>query len=59
MMKFIMDQNAQIKEMELELEKMIKEMEAKIKTSKVPLEAVPLAAIPIAQNSTTSTAYGS
>ena len=53
-----MEQNVQLKQMESELEKMIKEKEATVKTSKVPLEAVPLAAIPIAQTSTASTADG-
>ena len=58
MMNLIMDQNAQLKQIKLELENMIKEKEAAVKTSKVPLEAVPLATIPIAQTSTTSTADG-
>ena len=58
MMKLIMEQNSQIKQMESEMEKMIKEKEQIKKTSKVPLEAVPLGFIPATKPSTSSTVDG-
>lgn len=48
MMKLIMEHNSQLKQMESELENMIKEKKATMKTSKSPLEVAPLASIPIA-----------
>ena len=46
MMKLIMEQIAQLKQMETEMEKMIKEKEKTTKTSIDPLEVVPLTTIP-------------
>jgi hypothetical protein len=50
MLKLIMEQNAQIKEMEAELEKLVKEKE-----KNVPMEVIPLNAVPITGISTTTT----
>jgi hypothetical protein len=50
MLKLIMEQNAQIKEMEVELEKLVKEKE-----KNVPMEVIPLNAIPLIGISTTTT----
>jgi benzoyl-CoA reductase/2-hydroxyglutaryl-CoA dehydratase subunit BcrC/BadD/HgdB len=49
MLRLLMEQNAQLKEMEAEMEKMLKEKE-KLK----PMEVIPLSAIPISGSSTTS-----
>ena len=48
MLKLLMEQNAQLKEMEVEMEKILKEKE-KLK----PMEVIPLSAIPISGVSTT------
>jgi DNA repair ATPase RecN len=45
MLKLIMEQNAQIKEMEAELDKMVKEKEQNMQMVVIPLEAVPLTGI--------------
>jgi hypothetical protein len=50
MLKLIMEQNAQIKEMEAELDKLVKEKE-----QNVPMEVIPLNAVPITGVSTTTT----
>jgi hypothetical protein len=50
MLKLIMEQNAQIKEMEVELEKLVKEKE-----QSVPMTVIPLQAVPITGVSTVST----
>jgi hypothetical protein len=49
MLKLLMEQNAQLKEMEAEMEKLLKEKE-QLK----PMEFIPLSAIPISRVSTTS-----
>jgi hypothetical protein len=49
MLKLLMEQNAQLKEMEAEMERLLKEKE-KMK----PMEVIPLSAIPISGASTTS-----
>jgi len=49
MLKPLMEQNAPLREMEAEMEKLLKEKE-KLK----PMEVIPLSAIPIARVSTTS-----
>jgi hypothetical protein len=49
MLKLLMEQNAQLKEMEAEMEKLVKEKE-KLK----PMEVIPLSSIPISGVSTTS-----
>ena len=54
MMKLIMEWTAQLKNMEIEMEKMVKEKEQATKTSIVPLEVVPLTTIPTSITSTTS-----
>jgi hypothetical protein len=51
MLKLIMEQNAQIKEMEAELDKLVKEKEQSVPMIVIPLEVVPLTGV-----STTSTA---
>jgi hypothetical protein len=48
MFKLIMEQNAQLKEMEVELEKLLKEKE-----QSKPMEVIPLSAVPLAGVSTT------
>jgi hypothetical protein len=50
MLKLIMEQNAQIKEMEAELERLVKEKEP-IK----PMEVIPLSAVPLTRVSTATT----
>ena len=47
MLKLLMDQNAQLKEMESEMERLLKEKE-----QMKPMEIIPLSAIPIARLST-------
>jgi glucosamine 6-phosphate synthetase-like amidotransferase/phosphosugar isomerase protein len=44
MLKLIMEQNAQIKEMEVEIDKLVKEKEQSVSMTEkiIPLEAVPL-----------------
>jgi len=49
-MKLIMEQSAQLKQMETEMEKIIKEKEQASRMSIVPLQAVPLTTIPNAYN---------
>jgi hypothetical protein len=49
MCKLLLEQNAQLKEMEVEMEKIVKEKE-QLK----PMEVIPLSAIPILRVSTTS-----
>jgi hypothetical protein len=49
MLKLIMEQNAQLKEMEVELEKLVKEKE-----QSKPMEVIPLSAVPLTGVSTTS-----
>jgi hypothetical protein len=51
MFKLIMEQNAQLKEMEVELEKLVKEKE-----QSKPMEVIPLSAVPLTGVSTTSVA---
>jgi hypothetical protein len=51
MLKLIMEQNAQLKEMEVELEKLVKE-----KKQSKPMEVIPLSAVPLIGVSTTSVA---
>jgi len=46
MMKLIIDQNIQIKEMEAEMEKLIKEKEDSLKMAIFPLYYVPLSQFP-------------
>jgi hypothetical protein len=50
MLKLIMEHNAQIKEMEVELEKLVKEKE-----QSVPMTVIPLQEVPITRFSTVST----
>jgi hypothetical protein len=45
MLKLIMEQNAQIKEMEAELDKLVKEKEQSVPMTIIPLEVVPLIGI--------------
>lgn len=47
MMKLIMEQNLQIKKMEAEMEKLIKEKEEAIKKVEIPMDVVPIATVPI------------
>jgi hypothetical protein len=49
LLKLIMQQNAQIKEMEVELERLLKEKE-----QSTPMEVIPLSAVPLAGVSTTT-----
>jgi hypothetical protein len=49
LLKLIMQQNAQLREMEIELEKLLKEKE-----QMTPMEVIPLSAVPIAEVSTTA-----
>jgi hypothetical protein len=51
MLKLIMEQNAQLKEMEAELERLVKEKE-----QSMPMEVIPLSAVPLTGVSTTSIA---
>jgi hypothetical protein len=64
MLKLIMEQNAQIREMEAKMNKLIKEREKNAQLAMVPLEAVPLTGIRIVEVSTstsipTQTSYAS
>jgi hypothetical protein len=54
MMKLIMDQNAQIKEMEDELDKLFKEKEQSVPMAVIPLNAFPLTGV-ITTSTTTTT----
>jgi hypothetical protein len=49
MLKLLMEQNAQLKEMEAEMERLLKEKE-----QMKPMEVIPLSAIPISGLSTTT-----
>jgi len=51
MLRLIMEQNAQLKEMEAELEKLLKEKE-----QSKPMEVIPLSIVPLIRVSTTSSA---
>jgi hypothetical protein len=55
MLKLIMEQNAQIKEMEAELERLVKEKEQIEPMEVIPLSAVPLTGVSTVTTSTTST----
>ena len=48
MLKLIMEQNAQLKEMEAEMEKLVKEKEQLKPMEDIPLSAVPLSGVSIA-----------
>jgi hypothetical protein len=50
MLKLIMEQNTQLKEMEAELERLVKEKE-----QSTPMEVIPLSAVPLPGVSTAST----
>jgi hypothetical protein len=54
MLKLIMEHNAQIKEMEEEMDKLIKEKEHNVNMDMIPLEAVPLIGIRIEKASTSA-----
>jgi hypothetical protein len=54
MLKLIMEQNAQIKEMEAELEKLVKEKEHSVQVVVIPLDAVPLTRFSTKTTSTTT-----
>jgi ParB-like chromosome segregation protein Spo0J len=54
MLKLIMEQNAQIKEMEVELDKLVKEKELNVPMIVIPLNAVPLTRISTATTTTTT-----
>jgi hypothetical protein len=54
-LKLIMDQNAQIKEIEAELERLVKEKEHETPMEVIPLSAVPLAEVSTTKASTTTT----
>jgi hypothetical protein len=56
MLKLIMEQNAQIKEMEAELERLVKEKEQTEPMEVIPLSAVPLTGVSTVTTSTTTTA---
>lgn len=55
MIKFIVDQNIQIREMEAELEKLIKEKEDSLKMAIVPLDIAPLSQFPSTGETTAPT----
>jgi hypothetical protein len=55
MLKLIMEQNAQIREMEAEMDKMIKEKEKNVQLAMIPLDAVPLTGIKTTEVSTSAT----
>jgi hypothetical protein len=54
MLKIIMEQNAQIREMEEEMDKLIKEKEKNVKMAMIPLDLVYLIEIRIAEESTSA-----
>ena len=56
MMKLIIEKNVQIKQMEVEMEKMIKEKEQSQRVAIVPLDAIPFTQVP-AIGTTTATNY--
>ena len=55
MLKLIMEQNAQIKEMEAELERLVKEKECETPMEVIPLSAFPLIGVSTVTTSTTTT----
>ena len=55
MLKFTMEQNIQIRNMETEMDKLIKEKEQNAQLAMVPLDAVPLTTIPTTGTSTSTT----
>lgn len=57
MMKLIIEQKAQLKQMQKKMEKLIKEKEKAAKNTVVHLESLPITAIPIAISATTSIGY--
>jgi hypothetical protein len=59
MLKLIMEQNAQIKEMEAELEKLIKEKEQSVPMAVIPLNAVPLTGVSAATTTSVTTTEAS
>ena len=59
MLKLIMDQNAQIRNMEAELEKLVKEKEHNAQLALVPLEAIPITTIPQTRVVSSTTRGGS
>jgi hypothetical protein len=54
MLKLIMEQNAHIKEMEAELDKLVKEKEKNVPMEIIPLDAVPITGTSIATTTTTT-----
>jgi len=64
MMKLIMEQNLQIKQMEEKMEKLVREKEETVKMAQIPMDVVPLLAVSITRvytsgtTATTSTAEG-
>jgi ParB-like chromosome segregation protein Spo0J len=54
MLKLIMEQNAQIKEMEVELDKLVKEKEQSVPMTVIPLQAVPLTGVSTTSTTTTT-----
>ena len=54
MLKLIMEQNAHIKEMEDELDKLVKEKEKNVPMEIIPLDAVPITGTGIATTTTTT-----
>jgi hypothetical protein len=54
MLKLIMEQNAQIREMEAEMDKLVKEKEKNVQMAMIPLEVVPLKGIRTAKGSTST-----
>jgi hypothetical protein len=53
MLKLIMEQNTQIKEMEAELDKLVKEKEQSVPMTVIPLEVVPLTGFSTTTTTTT------
>lgn len=56
MMKIIMEQNLRIKQMEEQMEKLVKDKEEAMKKENIPLDVVPLGAIPMTKVSTSGIA---
>jgi glucosamine 6-phosphate synthetase-like amidotransferase/phosphosugar isomerase protein len=59
MLKLIMEQNAQIKEMEAKLEKLVKEKEKSVPMAVIPLNAVPLIGVSTATTTSVTTTEAS
>jgi hypothetical protein len=55
MLKLIMEQNAQIKEMEAELDKLVKEKEKNVPMAVIPLNAVPITGVSTTMTTSTTT----